>query len=63
MDLSNTQMMPGPAQTVVVTSTQPPPPQHYTHPTITTLAPLGRINNFFYFRIEILSFIEFFVIL
>ncbi|EGI60930.1 Zinc finger SWIM domain-containing protein [Acromyrmex echinatior] len=40
VDLSNTQMMPGPAQTVVVTSTQPPP-QHYTHPTITTLAPLG----------------------
>ncbi|KMQ94255.1 zinc finger swim domain-containing protein [Lasius niger] len=40
VDLSSTQMMPGPAQTVVVTSTQPPP-QPYTHPTITTLAPLG----------------------
>jgi len=46
VDLSNTQMMPGPAQTVVVTSTQPPP-QHYTHPTITTLAPLGKLIPFF----------------
>ncbi|XP_020294167.1 zinc finger SWIM domain-containing protein 8 [Pseudomyrmex gracilis] len=40
VEISNTQMMSGPTQTVVVTSTQPPP-QPYTHPTITTLAPLG----------------------
>lgn len=42
VDLANTQMMSGPTQTVVVTSTQPPP-QPYTHPTITTLAPLGKV--------------------
>lgn len=47
-------MMPGPAQTVVVTSTQPPP-QHYTHPTITTLAPLGKPDEFFFFRIKSLN--------
>lgn len=52
MDLSNTQMMPGSAQTVVVTSTQPPP-QHYTHPTITTLAPLGRIEDSSFLRVII----------
>lgn len=57
VDLSNTQMMPGPAQTVVVTSTQPPP-QHYTHPTITTLAPLGK-TDFSFLRIIIeLSFLN-----
>ncbi|XP_034174231.1 zinc finger SWIM domain-containing dorado isoform X1 [Osmia lignaria lignaria] len=41
VDISNGQMMPGPAQAVVVTSTQPPPQPYPTHPTITTLAPLG----------------------
>lgn len=46
-------MMPAPTQTVVVTNTQPPP-QPYTHPTITTLAPLGRITDTFLF-VEISS--------
>lgn len=48
VDLSNGQMMPGPAQAVVVvgpdltqTTTQPPPQPYPAHPTITTLAPLG----------------------
>nr|XP_031845470.1 zinc finger SWIM domain-containing protein 8 isoform X2 [Nomia melanderi] len=41
VDMSNGQMMPGPTQAVVVTSTQPPPQPYPTHPTITTLAPLG----------------------
>lgn len=41
VDLSNGQMMPGPGQAVVVTSTQPPPQPYPTHPAITTLAPLG----------------------
>lgn len=45
-------MMPGPAQTVVVTSTQPPP-QHYTHPTITTLAPLGKTYDSSFLRVII----------
>ncbi|CAK9795279.1 Zinc finger SWIM domain-containing protein 8 homolog [Anthophora quadrimaculata] len=41
VDMSSGQMMPGPTQAVVVTSTQPPPQPYPTHPTITTLAPLG----------------------
>ncbi|XP_032671069.1 zinc finger SWIM domain-containing protein 8 isoform X2 [Odontomachus brunneus] len=41
VDLPNNQMMPGPTQAVVVTSTQPPPQPYSAHPTITTLAPLG----------------------
>lgn len=43
MDLVTGQVIPGPAQAVVVTSTQPPPPQPYqsAHPSITTPAPLG----------------------
>lgn len=44
VDMSNGQMMPGPAQAVVVTSTQPPPQPYPTHPTITTLAPLGEFD-------------------
>ena len=40
VDMATGQMIPGPAQAVVVTSTQPP--QSYPHPTITTLAPLGK---------------------
>lgn len=40
-----TAQMPGPAQAVVVTSTQPPPQPYPTHPTITTLAPLGGFFN------------------
>jgi len=58
VDLTNTQMMPGPTQTVVVTSTQPPP-QPYTHPTITTLAPLGKINRQFLFFFNIIDFPQF----
>lgn len=43
MDLVTGQVIPGPTQAVVVTSTQPPPPQPYqsAHPSITTPAPLG----------------------
>ncbi|XP_011500234.1 PREDICTED: zinc finger SWIM domain-containing protein 8 [Ceratosolen solmsi marchali] len=39
VDIATGQLMPGQAQTVVVTSAQPPP-QPYVHPAITTLAPL-----------------------
>lgn len=50
VDMTTAQMMPGPTQTVVVTSTQPPPQPYPTHPTITTLAPLGGFfNSFVYF--------------
>lgn len=45
VELPNSQMMPGPTQAVVVTSTQPPPQPYSAHPTITTLAPLGRTNK------------------
>ncbi|XP_076654799.1 zinc finger SWIM domain-containing dorado isoform X1 [Halictus rubicundus] len=38
VDMSNGQMMPGPAQAVVVTSTQPPPPPYSNLPAINTLA-------------------------
>ncbi|XP_023288160.1 zinc finger SWIM domain-containing protein 8 isoform X2 [Orussus abietinus] len=41
VDITPGRMIPGPAQTVVVTSTQPPPQPYPTHPAITTLAPLG----------------------
>lgn len=41
VDITNGQMVPGPTQAVVVTSTQPPPQPYPAHPTITTLAPLG----------------------
>lgn len=43
VDMSNGQMMPGPTQAVVVTSTQPPPQPYPTHPATTTLAPLGTL--------------------
>ncbi|XP_014298528.2 zinc finger SWIM domain-containing protein 8 homolog [Microplitis demolitor] len=39
LDLNIGQMMPGPTQTVVVTSTQPPPQPYPPHPTMTTLVP------------------------
>lgn len=42
VDVTVGQMMPGPTQAVVVTSTQPPPQPYAAHPTITTLAPIGR---------------------
>lgn len=45
VDMTTTQMMPGPTQAVVVTSTQPPPQPYPTHPTVTTLAPLGGFFN------------------
>ena len=43
VDMTTGQMITGPTQTVVVTSTQPPP-QPYPHQTITTLAPLGMVE-------------------
>ncbi|XP_034935813.1 zinc finger SWIM domain-containing protein 8 isoform X2 [Chelonus insularis] len=39
VEMSTGQMMPGPTQAVVVTSTQPPPQPYPPHPTITTLVP------------------------
>lgn len=43
VDMTTGQIMSGPTQTVVVTSAQPPP-LPYPHPTITTLAPLGKLQ-------------------
>ncbi|XP_043499064.1 zinc finger SWIM domain-containing protein 8 homolog isoform X7 [Polistes fuscatus] len=55
VDLSAGQMIPGPTQAVVVTSTQPPPQPYPAHPTITTLAPLGTVQQYYNHEAQIIQ--------
>lgn len=54
VDLSAGQMIPGPTQ-AVVTSTQPPPQPYSAHPTVTTLAPLGTVQQYYNHEAQIIQ--------